>query len=119
MRIVALVEALVVLLASVAAYGPRAIGQSVRPGTAGAATDRPICTWEQAPAQSSLLGDQVLRKEVSWSQQGAKPGKITAAAAALGVKAGPSRVYPAGSAVGVAAVVPQPSLLSLCCLLTV
>jgi hypothetical protein len=119
MRIVALVEALVVLLASVAAYGPRAIGQSVRPGTPGVATDRPICTWEQAPAQLSLLGDQVMRKEVSWSQQGAKPGKITAVVAVPGVKAGLSRVYPAGSAVGAVAVVSQPSLLSLCCLLIV
>jgi hypothetical protein len=119
MRIVALVEALVLLLASVAAYGPRATGQSVRPGTPGVATDRPICTWEQAPAQSSLLGDQVMRKEASWSQQGAKPGKITAAAAVPGVKAGLSRVPPAGSAVGAVAVVPQPSLLSLRCLLIV
>jgi hypothetical protein len=119
MRIVALVEALVVLLASVTAYGARATGQSARPGTAGAATDKPICTWEHAPAQASLLGDQVMRKEGSWPEQGTKPGKITAAAAAPGVKVDPSRVHPAGSAVGVAAVAPQPSLLSLCCLLIV
>jgi hypothetical protein len=119
MRIVALVEALVLLLASVAAYGSPATGQSVRLGTAGAATDKPICTWEQAPAQSSLLADQIARKEASWSQQGAKPGKITAVVAVPGGKAGPSRVPSAASSVGIAAVVSQPSLLSLCCLLIV
>jgi hypothetical protein len=119
MRIVALVEALVVLLASVTAYGPPATGQSVRLGTAGAATDKPICTWEHASARPSLLGDQVMRKEGSWSEQGIKPGKITAVGATPGVKVHPSRVHPTASSVGIAAVVPQPSLLSLRCLLII
>jgi hypothetical protein len=93
MRMVAVVEAWVVLLASVTACGPWATGQSVRPGTPGAARDQPICTWEHAPAHPSLLGDQIMRKEGSWSEQGTRPGKITAAAAALGGKEDPSGVH--------------------------
>jgi len=119
MRMVALVEALVVLLASVAACGPLAAGQSVHWGTPGASTDKPICTWERAPAHPSLLGYQVMRKEGSWSAQGTKPGKITAAAAALGVKMDPSGVHSTESSAALGAVVPPPSLLSLCCLLIV
>ncbi len=119
MRMVALVEAWVVLLASMTACGLPATGRSVRLGTPGASTDQPICTWERAPAHPSLLGDQVMRKEGSWSQQGAKPGQITAAPAALGVKVDPSGVHSTASWATIAAVVPQPSLLSLCCLLTV
>ena len=118
MRMVALAEAWVVLLASVTACGPLATGQSVRLGTPGASTDRPICTWEHAPAHPSLLADQIMRKEASWSQQSTKPGKITAAAAAPGVKADPFAVRSTESSAAIA-VVPQPSLLSLCCLLTV
>ncbi len=118
MRMVALVEALVVLLASVTACGAPAIGQSVRLGTPGASTDKPTYTWERAPAHPSLLG-QIMRKEGSWSEQGTKPGKITAVAAALGVKADPSAVHSTESSAALAATVPRPSLLSLCCLLIV
>ncbi len=119
MRMVALMEAWVVLLASVTACGPLATGQSVRLGTLGASTDKPICRWEPAPAHPSLLGYQVLRKEGSWSEPGTKPGKITAAAAALGVKVDPSGIHSTESSAALATVVPPPSLLSLCCLLIV
>lgn len=119
MRMVALVEALVVLLASVAACGPLSTGQSVRLGTPGPSMDKPIDRWEHAPAQSSLLGYQIMRKEGSWSEQGTKPGKITTAGTALGVKVDPSCVHPTESSAAIAAIVPQPSLLSLCCLLIV
>jgi hypothetical protein len=119
MRMVALVEALVVLLASVTACGPLAPGQSVRPGTPGAATDQPVCSWEQAPAHPSLLGCQAIRQEGSWSELGAKPGKITAAGTALGAKVDPSCVHSTEPSAASAAVVPPPSLLSLCCLLIV
>jgi hypothetical protein len=119
MRMVALVEALVVLLASVAACGPLAPGQSVRPGTPGAATEQPICSWEHAPAHPSLLGYQTLRQEGSWSELGARPGKITADAAVLGVKGDLFCVHftePSAASVVVAA---PPSLLSLGALLIV
>ncbi len=119
MRMVALVEALAVLLASVTACGPLATGQSVHLGTPGASTDKPLCTWEHAPAHPSLLGYQIMRKEGSWSEQGTKPSKITPAAAALGVKVDPSCVHSTESSAAIAAVGPQPSLLSLCCLLIV
>ncbi len=119
MRTVALVEALVVLLASVIACGSPAIGQSVRLGAPGAATDTPTSTWERAPAHPSLLGNQILRKEASWSQQGTKPGKITAALAVPGVNVDPFRVHSTESFAALTAIVPPSSLLSLCCLLTV
>jgi len=119
MRTVALIEALVVLLASVIACGSPATGPSVGPGAPGAATDKPTFTWERAPVHPSLLGNQILRKEASWSQQGTKPGKITAAVAVPGVKVDPSRVHSTESSGVIAAVVPPPSLLSLRCLLTV
>ena len=119
MRMVALVEALVVLLASVTACGPLATRQSVRLGTPGASMDKPICRWEHAPAHLSLLGYQIMRKEGSSSEQGTKPGKITAGGTALGVKVDPSCVHSTESSAAIAAVVPQPSLLSLCCLLIV
>ena len=119
MRTVALVEALVVLLASVAPCGPRVTGQPIRSGTPGAPTDKPICTWEHAPAHPSWLACQIMRKEGSWSEQGTTPGKITAARTALGVRVNPSYVRSTESSVAIAAVVSQPSLLSLCCLLIV
>jgi hypothetical protein len=119
MRMVALVEALVVLLASVTACGPLAAAPSVRRGTPAAATDRPIYSWEQAPAHPSLLGDQIQRKEGSGYEQGTKPNKITATAAARGVRMDPFGVHSAASSAASAAIGPQPSLLSLCCLLIV
>lgn len=119
MRTVAVIEALVVLLASVTACGPLATGQRVRLDTPRTSTDKPICTWEQAPAHPSLLGYQIMRKEGSWSEQGTKPGKITAAVAALAAKVDPAGVHSAESSAATAAVVPPPSLLSLCCLLLV
>ncbi len=119
MRTVALVEAWVVLLASVAACGPLATGQSVRRGTPGAAMDRPICTWENAPTHPSLLGDQIQRKGGSGSQPSAKPDKIMAAAALPGAKVDPSGVHFPESSAAFPAVVPPPSLLSLGCLLIV
>ncbi len=119
MRTVALVEALVMLLASVTACGPQATRQSVRLDTPGASTDKLTPTWENAPAHPSLLGYQAMRKEGSWSEQGTKPGKITAAAAALGVKVDPSGIHSTESSAALAVVVPPPSLLSLCCLLIV
>jgi hypothetical protein len=120
MRMVALIEAWVVLLASVAASGPLATGPSVRPpGTPGASTHKPTCTWDYAPDHPSLLAYQIMRKEGSESQQGTKPGKITAAGPALGVKEDPSCAHSAESSVAIAAVVPQRSLLSLSCLLIV
>ena len=118
MRMVALVEALVVLLASVTACGPLATRQTVRLGTPGASMDKPSCRWEHAPAHPSLLGYEIMRKEGSWSERGTKPGKIPAAAAALGVKTDPSCVHSTESS-AVIAVVPPPSLLSLGCLLIV
>ena len=119
MRTVALVEAWVVLAASVTACGPLATGPSVRLGTPGALADKPSSSWEHAPAHPSLVGDQITRKEVSSSQQSTKPGKITAADAALGEKVNPSGVHSTESPAAGTIVVPQPSLLSLCCLLIV
>ncbi len=119
MRMVALVEVLVVLLASVIACGPLAARQSVRPGAPGASTDKPISSWEPASAHPSLLGYQIMRKEGSWSEQGTRPVKITAVGTALGVKVDPSCVPSTESSAAIAAVVPPPSLLSLCCLLIV
>jgi hypothetical protein len=115
----AVIEAWVVLLASVTACGPLATRQSVRLDTPGASTDKPICTWEHAPAHPSLLGYQIMRKEGSWSEQGTKRSKITAVGTALGVKADSSGVHSNESPAASAAVVPPPSLLSLCCLLIV
>ena len=119
MRMVALVEAVVVLLASVTACGPLATGQSVRLGTPRASTEKPISSWEHAPAHPSLLGYQIMRKEGSWSEQGTKPVKITAAGTALGVKVNPSCVPSTESSAAIAAVVPPASLLSQRCLLIV
>ena len=93
MRMVALVEAWVVLLASVTACGPSATGQPVRLDTPGASTDKPICTWEHAPAHSFLLGYQIMRKEGSWSEQGTKRSRITAVGTAPGVNADSSGVH--------------------------
>jgi hypothetical protein len=115
MRMVALVEALVVLLASVAACGPLATG----PSAPGAAKDKPLCNWERAPAHPSLLGYQIRGKEGSWSELSTTPGKITAAGTALGVKVDASCVHSTESSAASAAVVSPPSLLSLCCLLIV
>ena len=119
MRMVALVEALVVLLASVTACGPLATWQSVRLGTPRASTDKPISSWEHAPAHPSLFGYQTIRKESSWSELGTKPAKITAAGTALGVKVDPSCIHSTEPSAAIAAVVPQSSLFSQCCLLIV
>lgn len=119
MRTVALIEALVVLLASVAAYGSPATGQSARLGMPGASTDKPISTWERTPTHPSLLGNEILRKEGSVSEPGAKPGKITPVVAVLGVKADPSCIPSTESSAAIGTATAQPSLLALCCLLTV
>jgi hypothetical protein len=119
MRMVALIEALVVLLASVTACGPLATGPSGGLRTPGASTDRPTSSWDHAPDHPSLLEYQIARKESCSSEQGAKPAKIMAAETALGVKARPFCRRFAESSAGIVAVVPQPSLLSLCCLLIV
>jgi hypothetical protein len=119
MRMVALVEALVVLLASVAACGPLPTQQSARPGAPGAATDKPTRNWERAPAHPSVLAYRIMGKEGSWSQPGTRPGKITAACMSLGVKVDPSWVHSPESSAASVASVPPPSLHSLCCLLIV
>lgn len=119
MRIVALVEALVVLLAAVTAYGPSALPVSVCSGVPGAPTDNPACRLEHTPAHPLSLGDQITRKEGFLSEQSTKPCKITAVGAALGVKADPSCVHQTEPSAAISAVVQRPSLLSLCCLLIV
>jgi hypothetical protein len=119
MRMVALIEAVVVLLASVTACGPLAAGQSGGLRTPGASTDKPTSSWEHAPDHPSLLEYQITRKESCPSEQGTRPAKITAAETTLGVKARPFCRRFAESSAGIGAVVPQPSLLALCCLLIV
>jgi hypothetical protein len=119
MRMIAPFEALVVLLASVTACGPRAAGQSVRPGAPRASSDQPLCSWERAPAHPSLLAYQITGKEGSWLQQSTKPGRITAAGTTSGVKVDPSCVRSPEPCAAFATVAAPPSLLSLCCLLIV
>jgi hypothetical protein len=119
MRMIASVEAWIVLLAAVTACGPLVTWESVRPDSRGASADNPTLRLEHAPAHPPWLGYQIMRKEGFLSEQGAKPCKITAAGTALRVNAHPSCVYSAEPSTAISAVVQRTSLLSLCCLLIV
>jgi hypothetical protein len=119
MRIVALIEVWVVLLAGVTACGPLNVHAIAHADATGASKDQPTSKFECSPVHLSVFGNQVAAKEGSLSARDTQPCRIAPTGLSLVAKADTSFVHSTSFFVVVSTASQQSSLLFLSCFLII